>query len=271
MRKIAIAAFLFCFGSLIHAGPLEDDGLGGGQKVPGITADELTKLQSSDFAKTLKRASSFAFSDDDYKFWAEKAKLAHKTAPVSRGDASASYDVIIQLGHFPRKTGRTGGQGKYVSEQEIAALVGVGIIQKLATLKNGSAPIRALLVGADDYKPNLRSRIFLALHTDAADRQCAVGPSVAYQQVKDATGMHAIALALAITLSKDASKFMNDNYTKDEAGYYAFRQFNTTDFKGLLEMSELTCPDQEKAILEDAATLSNNLALAVQFALRPAR
>jgi hypothetical protein len=153
----------------------------------------------------------------------------------------------------------------------MAALVGVGLVQQLATLKIGKSPISVLLVGADDYEKKLRSRIFLALHTDAADAKCAVGPSVRYQKISDATGMHAIALALAITLTKDASKFMNDNYTRDEAGYYAFSQFDTKDFKGLLEMSELTCEDQEKALLERAALLSTNLAYAVQFALRPAQ
>jgi hypothetical protein len=250
---------------------LNDEGLIAQNPTPGITKEELARHEITEFASKLERPSGLTFSDDDAKFWAEKAKNAHWRAPVGRGDPVEDYDVIIQIGHYPRKTGLTGGQGKFVSEQEIAALVAVGFQQQLANLKNGNHPFNVLLIGADDYTPHLKSKIFLALHTDAAQKQCAVGPSVAYQKVGDATGMHAIALAVAITLSKDAEKFMNDNYTRDEAGYYAFKQFNTTGFKGLLEMSELTCPDQEKVLLERAALLSRNLAYAVQFALRPAR
>ncbi|UVO28157.1 hypothetical protein [Bradyrhizobium arachidis] len=250
---------------------LNDEGLAAQSPAPGITKEELAILLKTEFASNLKRPSPLAFSDDDAKFWAGKAKTAHKNAPVERGDLAKTYDVVVQIGHYPRKTGRTGGQGKFVSEQEIAALVAVGLQQQLAKLKNGKQPFSVLLVGADDYTAHLKSKIFLALHTDAAARQCVVGPSVAYQKIGDASGMHAIALALAITLGKDAERFMNDNYTKDEAGYYAFKQFDTTEFKGLLEMSELTCPDQEKALLERAAALSTNLAYAVQFALRPPR
>ena len=80
--------------------------------------------------------------------------------------------------------------------------------------------------------------------------------------------MHGIALALAITLGLDAEKFMRDNYTADEAGYYAFKSVQTDNFKGLLEMSELTCPDQEGKLLTSAATLAANLATAIQFGLR---
>jgi hypothetical protein len=251
---------------------LKEEGLAPQSPTPGITKDELAILRKTEFASKLKRASTLiAFSDTDAKFWAEKARTAHRTASVERGDLSKTYDVIIQIGHYPRKTGRTGGQGKFVSEQEVAALVAVGLKQQLAGIKNGNKPFSVLLVGADDYAQRLKSKIFLALHTDAAEKQCAVGPSVAYQKIGDAAGMHAVALALAITLSKDAEKFMNDNYTRDEAGYYAFRQFDTVEFKGLLEMSELTCPEQERALLERAAVLSTNLAYAIQFALRPPR
>lgn len=239
------------------------------QRNPGITAQELQAVLSSDVVKAIERSETLSFSPDDSKFWAQKAKQVHQTAPVSEGDPGVKYDVIIQIGHFPRKTGKTGGQGKLVSEQEIAALIAVGLVQKLSTLEVNSKAIKALLVGADDFRPGLQSKIFLSLHTDSTTASpCSVKPSVGYEKIGDAKGMHAIALALAITLGLNAENFMKDNYTTNLSGYYAYKSFKTEHFKGLLEMSELSCPKQEVELLERAALLSSNLAVAVQFALR---
>lgn len=234
----------------------------------GISASELSTILSSNLLSSFVSPPALAFSPSDGKFWSDKAKEAHRAAPVLRGDAAQNYDVIIQIGHYPRTKGRTGGQGKYVNEQQMAALVSVGIVQQLASAKVNGKPISALLIGADDFTKGLKSRIFLALHTDSAARPCSVGPSVGYQKVGDAKGMHGIALALAITLDISPSKFMADNYTEGLKNYYSYSQFKTTDFIGLLEMSELTCPAQEEALLTRAAVLSKNLATAIEFALR---
>lgn len=234
----------------------------------GISAEELKALLSSGLPKLLSPPPALAFSDDDVRYWAEKAKYAHSNAMISRGNIKEKYDLIVQIGHFPRKSGVTGGQGKYVSEQQVAALVGVSLIQKLSQLKVNNAPIKALLVGADDFNSGLNSKIFLALHTDSTNGKCLVGPSVGYQKIADASGMHGIALALAITLGQDAEKFMKDNYTSGLSGYYAYSKINSEFFKGVLEMSELTCPAQEAKLLTSAASLATNLAIAIQFALR---
>jgi hypothetical protein len=80
--------------------------------------------------------------------------------------------------------------------------------------------------------------------------------------------MHGIGLALATTLDVDPEKFMKDNYTEGLQKYYAYGHFAASDFIGVLEMSELTCPKQEDALLERSALLAKNLTFAVQFALR---
>lgn len=246
----------------IAAAPAEQNAVG-----PGISDEDLKRLLSSSIVARFQPPTAFAFSDDDLKFWASKAVEAHKGANVSVGDPTKKYDVVIQIGHYARKSGRTGGEGRYVTEQQMAALVGVGLIDQLSHLKNGDRTISTLLIGADGYTKNLQSRIFLSLHTDASDRPCSVGPSFGYHTDKDVHGMHAVALALALTLDYDAKKFMEKNYTENLKGYYAYRQFNTQDFKGVLEMSELTCPDQEERLLSRATGLSKNLATALQLAL----
>lgn len=269
MKTFLMATAMLLCSSQALAQPASSESPGApAKRTPGISEQELRALLASDMPRQFRGPPALGFSDDDLRFWAEKAKQAHRDAPVARGKATETYDVIVQIGHYPRTKGKTGGQGKYVSEQQIAALVGLGVIQKLSGMKANKVPIKALLVGADDYTKGLRSKIFLALHTDAADNKCIVGPSVGYQKVGDAAGMHNIALALAISLGIDGEKFMRDNYTADEAGYYAYSSFKTDNFKGLLEMSELTCPDQEKKLLTSAATLAANLATAIQLGLR---
>lgn len=269
MRAFVTILFGLCFSLPISASPdLGGPAATASAAVAGIGSAELQDVLSSPLRRQLRAPPARAFSEDDLKFWADKARQAHRAAPVARGDASRGYDIIIQIGHYPRKKGKTGGQGKLVNEQEAAALVAVGTVQKLSGLSANGAKIRALLVGADDYTPKLKSKIFLALHTDSSGKSCSLGPSVGYQKVGDASGMHGIALALAITLGLDAEKFMRDNYTAALAGYYAYSDFQTERFKGILEMSELTCERQEAKLLTGAATLSANLATAIQFALR---
>ncbi len=262
------ALFLYACWTLANANPdLLAPPMSAGKPAAGISSGDLELLLSSNLRKELGPPITHAFSEEDARFWAKKAKYAHAHAPVRRGDPKEKYDLILQIGHFPRKTGRTGGQGKMVSEQEMSALVAVSLIQRLSQLKVNNAPIKTLLIGADDFNPGLKSKIFLALHTDSTEKGCLVGPSVGYQKIGDASGMHGIALALAITLDIDAQSFMKDNYTSGLSQYYAYASFNTDSFRGVLEMSELTCPTQEQKLLTRAANLATNLGTAIQFAL----
>lgn len=269
------------------------------KRVPGISEEELLAWLPKDGKKEqpiapealnslLASASHMApLGDDEVKFdsrrvgtsnlsreqliaaAADRAKRIHDRTSVRSGDTKQNYDLILQIGHFKRKTGKTGGSGRLVSEQQIAALVGVELLEKLASVRNDGADIKTLLIGADNITPGLKTRIFLALHTDAAENSCAVGPSVGYHNKGDAKGMHGIAVALACTLRlKDAAQFMRDNYTKNLSDYYAYSQIDSEQFEGVLEMSELTCPSQENLLLERVDDLTTNLAVAIQFALR---
>jgi len=57
--------------------------------------------------------------------WSESFLAQRAYSIVARGKATETYDVIVQIGHYPRTKDKTGGQGRYVNEQQIAALVGV--------------------------------------------------------------------------------------------------------------------------------------------------
>jgi|SRR6516225_3499489 hypothetical protein len=71
----------------------------------------------------------------------ERAKNAYASPPVKKGDPNLSYDVIIQMGHYKRTTGRTGTEGNRVTEQMMGAFVGTELIAKLAQLTVGHKPI----------------------------------------------------------------------------------------------------------------------------------
>ena len=250
------------------------------QTKPGITAGELSALKNSSLFKQLKQPIQVSTTPAAIEQQKRRALKAFEDARTvaKKGDSAKAYDVVIQIGHFPRTAGRTGGVGKYVSEQQMAAFVALGIANKLKTMKTTAGgdpktrrPISYLIIPADGYvgtSEKLNSQLFISLHTDAPDKTCTVGPSVGFQRTGDAKGMHGIALALAISLELDADKFMRDNYTENLSGYYAYKTIDTKRFKGVLEMSELTCQQQEVALLTRADVLAANLATAIQFALR---
>ncbi|NOD96898.1 hypothetical protein GS610_06715 [Ruegeria sp. HKCCD6228] len=231
---------------------------------PALSEKELAAILSDPVINEFSQYSGNAFDDDTVRFWASKAKKAHQSLNTDTLDASKYYDVVLQVGHYPRKKGVTGGEGELVIEQEIAALVATLVREKLVSKLN------VVVIPADGYKQNIKTKIFLALHTDSAplSKSCQLGPSIGYNDNTDALGMRFLAFALARTFNYDLSKFMSDNYTKGLRSYYAFKHFNTTMFEGVLEMEELTCPEKERNLLVGADDLATNLALALELATK---
>ncbi|MGO8045255.1 hypothetical protein ACC713_20370 [Rhizobium johnstonii] len=258
LKAIAFFAIASLQASTVHA---KDDEVEVGTQ-PGASAEEIAAV-IQDLGGDLKKPSAVAFSPADVRGWADKAKKAHANLQTEAGQVEISYDIVIQAGHYARKTGRTGGQGKYVIEQDMSAWVGKMLFDNLK-----ARGYEALLVDADHYTKGMKPRIFLALHTDSSTLPCKLGPSIGYDSVSDAKGMHGIALALALTMGVDPTAFMKDSYTKGLESYYAFTDMNPSEFEGVLEMAELTCLKQEEKLLSRAEVLANNLAVAVVFALK---
>jgi N-acetylmuramoyl-L-alanine amidase len=238
------------------------DALVGVGMQPGATADEISQTLR-DLLNEMESPGSIAFSPSAIEQQVTKAKAAHANATVAVGDASGAYDIVIQAGHYRRKKGATGGEGQYVNEQEMSAWVGEMLSENLR-----ARGYNVLFIDADNYVEGMRPKIFLSLHTDSSALPCKLGPSVGYDTASDAKGMHGIALALALTMGIDPTAFMRDSYTKGLKSYYAFRDFNVSYFEGVLEMSELSCPSQEEALLSRAELLADNLAVGVHFALK---
>ncbi|MDX0630183.1 hypothetical protein GOC91_28860 [Sinorhizobium medicae] len=262
LRAFTIALLLLLPLQSVHADPEQDEARAGDEK--GATDAEIKDALGSDLVAEITIPQRLAFGESDFAGWAAKAKEAHLNLKPSPGEGSKLYDIILQPGHFPRVKGRTGGQGRYVNEQQVAAWVAGLLAEELKKRE-----VNVLVIPADGFTRPLKSKIFLSLHTDSTRFPCSVGPSVGYDSSGDAKGMHGIALALAMTLGIDPVKFMRDSYTAGLKNYYAFSSMDAQLFEGVLEMSELTCPEDEKNLLSRAETLSTNLAWAVVFALRP--
>lgn len=231
---------------------------------PGATPEEIAAILSTDLISNLEQPTVLGFDRQSLLAAAEVAKTAYASLSTSPGATGESYDIVLQAGHFGRTKGATGGQGKFVTEQQYAAWITSLIADDLR--KN---ELSLVVIPADGFNRPLKAKIFIALHTDASDFPCSVGPSIGYKAVSDSLGMHGIAAALAITLDKDPAAFMRDNYTKNLSGYYAYSGTNVSMFEGLLELSELTCPDDEELLLERGETLARNLSWAIRFALKP--
>jgi N-acetylmuramoyl-L-alanine amidase len=193
-------------------------------------------------------------------------------SPLSAGDRGVRYDVILQPGHYGRRTGRVGTSGALVSERALVAYV----VAKTAEALRARG-FNVLVVSADSYlrdDPNtadfdgLQATAFLAVHADGSVNPCTTGPSLAYSSNSSLLGMHAIGFGLASALGYDYETFRRDNFTANEAQYYMFSKVRAGRLTGLLELGELTCPASERALLTNADQVADNVAYALEFILR---
>jgi hypothetical protein len=179
------------------------------------------------------------------------------------GKSGEMYDVILQAGHYKREYGAMGTRGKDVTEQQLAAYVVKGIAEDLR--KSGN--MKVLVLSADEYNPNLRSKLFLAIHADGSAQPCSTGPSLSYQKDSSALAMHAIGWGLSQALGYAYENFRKDRYTADAANYYMFSRVDAPVMKGVLEVGELTCRPSEVRLIMAADGIAANVARAITFVL----
>ncbi len=232
----------------------------------------LKAVRDSNFEQGLETPGLAASSDQEFQRIIAEINTKAPIAGLGNGDLSIQYDVILQPGHYLRTSGRTGTQGKYVSEQALVAYM-TNIIA--TSLRRSKASV--LVVSADNYlRPTrsgtdfngLRCRIFLAIHADGSDRPCSTGPSLGYKRPSQVLAMHMISLGLADALGYDYANFRKDNFTANEAGYYMFSQIQAQRLTGLLEVGELTCEKSERELVTSSHAIGANVARALDFILR---
>jgi hypothetical protein len=230
---------------------------------PGISNSELAAILNDPRLSSIASTRSLALDEAEVDGAALKARSAKSTLGTSVLD-NVESEVIIQVGHFPRTKGKTGGQGAYVSEQEVAAYIASLMGEYLSDYK-----VDFRIIAADNFGNGGRAKIFIALHTDSTipENACQLGPSVGYGEASNALGMHLIAFAVASTFDYDVNRFMSDNYTRNLSGYYAYSMIKSSIFEGVIEMGELTCPESEVEMLTRADALAKSMSVAISIAL----
>lgn len=218
------------------------------------------RLDKSGFGDELQSASLGAVSGPEAEALLKKINREDKIDGVSLGNPDTEYDIILQPGHYLRKSGMTGAQGKSVSERALVAHV-VGNIYR--DLKKHS--LNVLVVSADQYHPHLKAKVFLAVHADGNVRSCATGPSLGYEKNTSMHAMHAIGWGLSQALGYTYADFMKDNLTVGESKYYMFSKVKTSSVKGILEIGEVTCEAQQDRLIINADKIAANVARALRF------
>lgn len=156
--------------------------------------------------------------------------------------AALHYDVLISAGHegrpescarYPKRHCNLGTPG----EQAWNTIVADEATRKLREMGYSVAREPADFDGEYDVK----AAIFI--HFDGTDKPCTSGASIGYHT-------EASEPAAAIWRKRYGAvfpfRFMPDDFTKNLSDYYGFRQVQSTDGALVLELGELTCPEQRE-------------------------
>src|SRR5205085_960550 len=121
LRAVLAGLLAAVLPSLAVADPDSADKTGPTQRAP--SREQIDRILNSGLLSQFTDPHPLAFGQGELKQMGEKAKEAHSQLRTELGDPSKEYDLVIQPGHFGRTRGATGGEGKFVTEQQIAAKV----------------------------------------------------------------------------------------------------------------------------------------------------
>ena len=237
----------------------------------GSASSSIELLRKDNFLSGLESPALNAKTSEEFAKLVKEINAETPIPDVARGAANVQYDVVLQPGHYGRKTGKVGTAGKLVSERALVAFVAGQIAAELR--RKG---FKVLVVSADSYIVDdqstpawegLSAKTFVAIHADGNVKACSTGPSLGYSPGTSPHAMHAIGLAISQALGYKYADFMKDNFTANESKYYMFQNVKSDGLKGLLEIGELTCEADEKSLVEHSTLLAGNIAHAVNFIL----
>lgn len=228
-------------------------------------------LRKSRFEDGLETTALGSMSDGDFEKLVSEIR---KETPikVSQGQQGVEYDVILQPGHYGRKSGRLGTKGQWVSERALAAYITNMLAEKLRNEYKSSV----LVISADQYlRPTssssfdgLTAKVFLAIHLEGSENPCHGKASLGYPKGSMPFAMHTIGWSLSNALGYDYKDFAHDNFTPNEANYYMFSQVRAGRLSGLLEVGELTCEKTEKMVISSSDVIAQNLAYALNVLVK---
>ena len=233
--------------------------------------ESLAFLRDIKINENLATPSLGAMTSSQFNQLVATIKAEPKIPEISAGSANTNYDVILQPGHYGRTTGKTGATGALVSERALVSFVTARIASDLRT-----RGLAVLVVPADGYLRNnpqtpgwdgLRGSAFVAVHADGNENKCKSGPSLGYAPNTSPHEMHVLAVGMAQALGYRYSDFLRDNFTSNEANYYMFKHVPDARLRGLIEIGEVTCPQDEREMIGNAEALAKNIAYSIHFLL----
>lgn len=158
-------------------------------------------------------------------------------------------DVVIAAGHEGgvRNSGATGSTKTWGT----AGIPGGPAERDLTPLIADAATVALRDAGftversSAFYRDKLKCKLAVAVHLDGSATRCASGASIGYPIGRPAGSNKPAADAWRDIYSTVwPFKWMPDNFTKNLSGYYGYAWTSTTDAELVLELGELTCPDQ---------------------------
>jgi hypothetical protein len=183
------------------------------------------------------------------------AALLVVCAPA-RGEGVQRYDVLISAGHegrpqscshFPKRACNLGAAGERAwtpivadDAARILRLDGFRVAREPADF-NGSYDVRAAVF----------------VHFDGNDVPCSSGASIGYDT---AAGRRAAALWRKMYGSEFPFRFQPDNFTSGLRAYYGYRQVRAADGALVLELGEVTCPQQRAWLAKRLPSLGATVA-----------
>lgn len=154
------------------------------------------------------------------------------------GIRSCDYaQVYIQAGHEGRSTGATGASSIYGNEIDWTP-----VVADEATRILQEAGIEVIRSNADRRRYSVVD-IAVSIHFDGSARACGTGASVGYD---DPTDEPAAIAWKNLYGNYFKHRWQQDNFTRNLSHYYNFKYTVTRDAELVLEMCDITCPEQAK-------------------------
>lgn len=160
-------------------------------------------------------------------------------------------EIYIQAGHEGRTKGSTGTQSIYGREIDWTP-----IVADEATRILRNAGISVIRSKADRRRYS-KVDLALSIHFDGCETHCATGASIGYDDPTDKPAADAWKEYYSSIFDFN---WKPDNFTKNLSNYYNFKYTITKDAELVLELGDLTCPQQAKWLKNNLTTLGYHVA-----------
>jgi N-acetylmuramoyl-L-alanine amidase len=156
---------------------------------------------------------------------------------IKNNNAPLKADVYIQAGHEGRLFGKTGSISPYGREIDWTR-----IVADEATRILRQAGVSVIRASADQRRKSV-IRLALSIHFDGSKRACSTGASIGLNNSSD---RRAARVWKRLYRSVFPFKWMPDNFSRNLKYYYNYRYTVASDAELVLELGEISCPEQAR-------------------------